>query len=82
MLCYQWVASITTAVFIGTHTPDFESVRTDDFAIWRRFSLAPRSAIRGARWMGLLLPLLNKHLGADFTFPSEAVSEELTRAEM
>src|ERR1035441_7720246 len=32
VLCYQWVASITTAVFIGTHTPDFESVRTDSVA--------------------------------------------------
>lgn len=31
--CYQWVASNTTAVFIGTPTPDFGSVRTDDLVI-------------------------------------------------
>lgn len=31
-LCYQLVAGITTAVFIGTHTPNFRSVRTDDLA--------------------------------------------------
>jgi hypothetical protein len=42
VLCYQWVASITTANFIGTHTPDFERVRTDDLTILAHYlSLHP-----------------------------------------
>ena len=32
VLCFQQVASLTSGVFIGTHTPDLERVRTDDLA--------------------------------------------------
>ena len=33
VLCFQQVASRESGVFIGTHTPDFKRVRTDDLAI-------------------------------------------------
>lgn len=31
--CFQQVASRASGVFIGTHTPGFESVRTDDLTV-------------------------------------------------
>lgn len=34
-LCFQQVASGTSDVFIGTHTPDFECTCTDDLAIFQ-----------------------------------------------
>jgi hypothetical protein len=45
-LCFQWVACFRNGVFIGTHTPDFERVRTDDFARLFVDSLYPKATFR------------------------------------
>lgn len=62
VLCFQWFACFWNAVFIGTHTPDFERVRTDssdefgrrltDFLAFARIGMGTSGTIQAETFTG------------------------------